>query len=314
MEKGSRVEVVFWGMRGSYPAPGSNTVRYGGNTPCVEVQAGDSRVIIDAGTGIYPLGQQLSDRPAHHHILFSHVHWDHVQGLPFFAPLRDPAARITIYATARSLPLLQDLLTHTVRQVYLPVPLGQLKANIDFCSFRTGESFSIGSLDINSVKLNHPYFSVGFRLSSGPASAVYYSDTAPFSDILFGYEYRPRPPEPGEKLDTYEQEQLIEMRREAVALCRHTDLLIFDGHFLPSEYPRFAHFGHSTPDHALDISRDAEVKKLAIFHHAPSRTDEALDKMGDHYRPLATEHEIDLIVAQEGDRVVLKTELEIGDP
>jgi len=280
-------------------------VKYGGNTPCVEVQAGRSRVIVDAGTGIYPLGQQLGPEPNHYHLLFSHVHWDHVQGLPFFAPLHNPAVTLTIYATARYLPMLRELLSQGLRGIYIPTPLEQLQARIDFQVLQIGEPFAIDELEIDTVMLNHPYLSVGFRFRANGRSAIYYSDTAPFSDILFGYEYRPRPPKPGEGLDIYEQRRLAELHEEAVNLSYQADLLVFDGHFLPDEYQRFSHFGHSTPEHALEIAQDAQVKRLAIFHHAPARTDDALDRIKREYHPRAAEIGLQLTLAREGETVTL---------
>jgi ribonuclease BN (tRNA processing enzyme) len=262
-------------------------------------------VIVDAGTGVFALGNSLTKQPSHFHILFSHVHWDHVQGLPFFAPLRDPTVQVSIYGTARCLPLLRALLTQELRGIYIPTPLEQLKAQLNYHAFRIGESFVVGELKIDTVVLNHPYLSVGFRFQANGRSAVFFSDTAPFTDILFGYEYRPRPPRPDEALDEYEKERLAELEQAAIDLCHQTDLLIFDGHFTPQEYPRFAHFGHSTPEHALDIARRAQVKQLAIFHHAPARTDAQLDAILAEYQPLARQDNIELSLAREGVTVKL---------
>lgn len=299
------VQITFWGVRGSYPAPGAETLHYGGNTPCIEVQAGSSRIIVDAGTGIYALGRQLEAAPAHHHILFSHVHWDHIQGLPFFAPLYHPAARLTIHATPRFLSLLKELFTHDSRHIHLPIPSGRLQAQVDFQAFQVGETWELGELEISAVKLNHPYLCVGFCFRANGRSAAFYSDTAPFSDILFGYEYRPRPPRPDEKLDPYEREQLAEMRQAVIESSKHADLLIYDAHFTPEEYPRFAHFGHSTPTHALEIALEAQVKRLVLFHHAPTRSDAAIAQMEAHYRALAAEQGIELSAAREGERITL---------
>jgi len=299
------LQVTCWGVRGSHPVPGADTLEYGGNTPCIEVQAGESRVIIDAGTGICGLGRQLGDEPAHHHLLFTHVHWDHIQGLPFFAPLHHPAVRMTIHAGRRSLRLLQDLLTYRAREIQLPIPPRLVRADIGFRAFRAGESWRIGGIDISTVKLNHPYNSVGFRFRAGGRTAVICTDTAPFSGILFGYEYRPRPPLPDETPDPYEQGRLLEMRRAVIEQSDSTDLLIYDAHFTREEYPRFAHFGHSTPYHALRIAQESQAKRLVLFHHAPGRSDAALAEIENRYGARAVRLGIELSAAREGERITL---------
>lgn len=298
------MQFTFWGVRGSFPAPGAETIQYGGNTPCLEVEAEGTHLIVDAGTGIYALGKHLSGGAIrHHHIIFSHVHWDHIQGLPFFHPLQDPDAQITIYAPPRPLLILQELFTHGFRQIYLPVPPSRLRARIDFQPFHMGERWKMGDLEIDTVRLNHPNFCVGFRFRSGSHSVVFYSDTAPFDDILFGYEYHPRPPRLGEKPDIYELSRLSEMRQAVIRQSSGADILIHDAHFTPEEYPRFSHFGHSTPVHALDLAQDAGVKKLLLFHHAPGRTDAQVAEMEAIYRPIAAERGIILTAAREGERI-----------
>lgn len=295
----------MWGVRGSYPAPGPHTLDYGGNTPCIEVQAGATRLIVDAGTGIYALGQQLAGEPAHHTLLFSHIHWDHIQGLPAFQPLMDPDCQITLMAPSRFLPLLQDLFGHTSRHLTLPLPPNRLRAKVQFRAFQTGESFQVGDIQVGSVRLNHPYLCAGFCFRAGGRSVAFYSDTAPFSDILFGYEFHPEPPEPDTQPDPYEQRRLAQMKEEAVALIRGADLLICDAHFTPAEYPRFAHFGHSTPEHALDLAAEAGVRWLMLYHHAPTRSDRELAEIEAHFKTAAQARSIRLTAAREGDRITL---------
>jgi phosphoribosyl 1,2-cyclic phosphodiesterase len=298
------VQISFWGVRGSYPAPRADTLKYGGNTTCLEVQTADSRLIVDAGTGIYALGQKLAHEPAHHHLVFTHVHWDHIQGIPFFAPLEDPAARVTIYAQAQALLIIEALFTHGFRQIYLPIPPVRLKAQLEFKPLHIGETWHLGGLEINTVRLNHPYICVGFRFRSEGRTAVFYSDLGPYDEILFGYKFRPRAPRPDERVDPYEQQRLAEMRQDMLQQCQGADLLIHDSHYTPEEYRRFPHFGHSTPDHAIETAVGGQVKRLLMFHHSPTRSDAELEEMEKHYRAVAAGYGIELEAAREGQRVV----------
>lgn len=299
------MQITFWGVRGSFPAPRADALAYGGNTTCLEVQAGDSRVIVDAGTGIYALGQQLAGQSAHYHLLFSHVHWDHIQGLPFFAPLEDPDSRLTLYALPQHLLIIEALFTDGFRQIYLPIPAGRRKAQVDFQPFQTGMPWNLGDLQIDSVRLNHPNFASGFRFRSGGRTVVFYSDVAPFSYMLFGYTYRPSAIRSDEPRDQYEHERLVKMRETVIEHCRGADILIYDSHFTEKEYERFPHFGHSTPAHALEIARAADVKKLIMTHHSPTRPDGQQAEIEAEYRALAAEIGIELHAAREVERIVL---------
>ncbi|MBN1318334.1 MAG: MBL fold metallo-hydrolase, partial [Anaerolineales bacterium] len=265
------MQITFWGVRGSFPAPGPNSVKYGGNTPCVQVIDNDTHIIVDAGTGLYALGKTAPSQPTTHHLVFSHIHWDHIQGLPFFSPLYNPSSQIIIYAPDNCIDLLQNILIGASRCTFLPNPPGQASAQLHFNTYRSGESWSIGKIKIGAVELNHPCHSYGLRFDHQERSFVYYSDTAPFDDILFGSKYLPRAPR--QKPSISETRKLWQMRQAAVELSSKTDLLIHDAHFTPEEYPRFAHFGHSTPQHALDMAIAARVKALVLYHHAPERKD-----------------------------------------
>lgn len=299
------MQITFWGARGSYPAARADALQYGGNTTCLEIESGDARVIVDAGTGIYELGRKLADKPAHHHIVFTHVHWDHIQGLPFFAPLEDPAAKVTIHALAPALLIIEAFFTHGFRQIYLPVPSDRLRAEVAFRPLHVGEAWQVGDLEINTTRLNHPYLCVGFRFRADAMSAVFYGDVGPCDDILFGYKYRPQPPGQDDKADPYEQQRLAEMRQEMLDFCRRADLLIHDSQYTPEEYQRFPHFGHSTPDHAIEAAASADVKRLLMFHHSPTRGDAELARLESYYKSVAAESGVSLAAAREGQTVVL---------
>jgi ribonuclease BN (tRNA processing enzyme) len=256
---------------------------------------------VDAGTGLYALGKSLTHQSSTYHLVFSHIHWDHIQGLPFFSPLHNPSSQIIIYAPDNCIDLLQKILIGASRSTFLPNPPGEVAAQLHFITYRSGESWAIGDINIGAVELNHPCFSYGLRFDHNSSSFVYYSDTAPFNDILFGSKYLPRAPR--QKPSVSETRKLLHMRKAAIELSSKTDLLIHDAHFTSEEYPRFAHFGHSTPQHALEMAIAAQVKTLILYHHSPDRKDKELEQIEAYYRSAASEYGIDLYAAREGERI-----------
>jgi phosphoribosyl 1,2-cyclic phosphodiesterase len=247
-----RFEVTFWGVRGSVPAPGAKTQRYGGNTPCVEVRAGGKRLILDAGSGLRSLGERLRDTDARVEadVLFSHYHYDHLQGLPFFAPLAEPQNRFVFHGPRREGRSVQDVLEGQMVPPYFPVTLDQLaRAAIEFRSIEAGEPFDIGRVHITSTELDHPGGSLGYRLEYGGRTLVYATDV----------EHTDRP-----------SESLVELARGA-------DVLLHDAMYVESEYEQRRGWGHSTWAGALATAEAARVKKLVLFHHDPDRDDRALE-------------------------------------
>lgn len=281
------MKVRFWGVRGSIPVPGKATNRYGGNTSCVEVRPkGAAPIIIDAGTGIRRLGkslveEQFGEGKGFASILISHTHWDHVQGLPFFSPLYRAGNEIHIFARQRDLHL-QAVFSQQQHAPYFPVPLSALHAEMKFHELVEGASFDIGAAKVTCARLNHPWVAIAYRIDVDRASVVYCSDTAPFSDLLLGRDFVQAPPHG--TLPPAAREELAEMRAGVVALCRNADLLIYDTQFTADEYKSRPHWGHSRPDDAIEIAREAKVKQLALFHHAPMRSDDDNDKILAQYR------------------------------
>src|SRR6188474_2502044 len=194
------MRVRFWGVRGSLPVPGSKTERYGGNTSCVEVRsAAGTRVIIDAGTGIRRLGKELMRQEFENgrgaaHLLISHTHWDHIQGLPFFAPLYQAGNHLSVYARRRDDVHLRTVFTSQTGDPYFPTSIEEAKAQISFRELADSARFEIADVQVACTRLNHPYVATAYRLSVDGASVAYVSDTAPFSDILFENEFIAQPP------------------------------------------------------------------------------------------------------------------------
>ena len=262
--------------------PGRKTERYGGNTSCVEVRsAAGTRVVVDAGTGIRKLGKELSADAeagrAEVHLLISHTHWDHIQGLPFFSPLYQKGNRLCVYARKRDDLHLRAVFASQTDDPYFPIPFEEAKADIAFRELHDSAEFEISDLRVACTRLNHPYIATAYRLTVDGASVVYVSDTAPFSDILFEDQFVARPPTPGAELPAADREKLARMRAGVVRLCEGADLVVYDTMFTPDDYQKIPHYGHSRPSDAVDVCREAGVKQLALFHHAPERSDAEID-------------------------------------
>lgn len=307
------MRVRFWGVRGSIPVPGPQTKRYGGNTSCVEVRPrGASPIIIDAGTGIRHLGKilmqgEFGEGRGSAHLLISHTHWDHIQGLPFFSPLYQEGNELHLFARQRDDTHLRAVFESQTEDPYFPVPLSSMKADLCFHELVEGQEFEIGRAKIACTRLNHPWIAMAYRIDVDGASVVYASDTAPFTDILLEHEFIAKPPVLGDPLDPADAAKLQAMREGLVRLSKGADLLIYDTQFTPEEYRSRPHWGHSTPDDAIAIARDARVKTVALYHHAPARTDDEQDAIIEQYRTILSAEPFDIIGAYEG------LELTLGD-
>lgn len=299
------MKVRFWGVRGSIPVPGKVTARYGGNTSCVEVRPRDGApIIIDAGTGLRRLGKSLMEEQFREgkgkaSILISHTHWDHVQGLPFFSPLYRAGNEVDIFARQRDMHL-EAVFSAQNRAPYFPVPLSAMQAEMRFHEVLEGAKFQIGDAKISCTQLNHPWIAIAYRVEVDGAVVAYCSDTAPMTDVLLGTKFvtslsidEPLAPEVAEQLAT--------MRRGVIELARDADLLIYDTQFTKEEYRQRPHWGHSHPDDAIAVAREAKAKRLCLFHHAPLRSDDENDLILAQYRG---------VVAAQGDTFELVSAFE----
>jgi len=303
------VDITFWGVRGSYPVPGPQTVRYGGQTSCVEVRAADGTgLILDAGTGMRALGQKLAREsggaPHVHHVLLSHVHWDHIQGLPFFEPAYIPGTKIAVYALLTASDELHQVIGGITRHEFFPVPLEAAPAQIEYHEVDPGVRMQLDGFDVLPIALNHPYGAVGYRVDADGTSVAYIADTAPFDEVLHKQHFL----RGLETLTDEDRSSLDQIRADLVAALVGVDTVVYDTHFLPDEYKRFPHYGHSTPEHALEICGEAKVRRLVLYHHAPSHDDDLMDEVAKSYRAKGAAQGIDVITSAEG--MILK----VGPP
>lgn len=258
------MHVRFWGTRGSIPRPGPTTIRYGGNTSCVEVRsAGGTTIVLDCGTGALSLGADLlrrGEKPVRGHLLISHTHWDHIQGLPFFVPLFMPGNEWDIYAPHGFLQSVRETLAGQMQHTYFPVDLEQLGATIRYHNLAEGV-FTVGDIRIRSRYLNHPALTLGYRLEADGVSLAYCCDHEPHSRPL-----------------AYGTGEVGDQDRAHIDFIAGTDLLIHDAQYRAPEYEGKIGWGHSTLEYVAAIARLAEVKTLAFTHHDPARDDDAIDR------------------------------------
>jgi phosphoribosyl 1,2-cyclic phosphodiesterase len=293
--------MTFWGVRGSYPVPGAATVRYGGQTSCVEIRSASGEcLIVDAGTGLRALGQKLArereGRPGRYHVLLSHVHWDHIQGLPFFEPAYISGTTIEVYALLTAADELTQVIGGITRHEFFPMPLEAVPADFKFIEVTPGQGLTIGSFAVMPIALNHPFGSVGYRVEVDGASCAYVADTAPFTQVLHKQHFLSGP----EPLTADDRVALEGMRAALVTALRGVDTVVYDTHYLPEEYERFPHYGHSTPDHALELCGEAGVKRLVLYHHAPSHNDDQMDQIAMSYAVRGRELGIEVVTSHEG--------------
>ncbi len=294
------MQITFWGVRGSYPVPGAATVRYGGQTSCVEARSAKGEcIIVDAGTGLRALGNKLmreATGPQRYNVLLSHVHWDHIQGLPFFSPAYVPGTRIAVHALLTAADELNSVIGGITRHEFFPMPLEAVPATFDFHQVEPGVEFDLGSFHVTPIALNHPFGSVGYRLDCDGVSWAYVADTAPFDQVIHKQHFLKGP----EPLSEDDKVSLDAMRAALVRRLVGVDTVVYDTHFLPEEYAKFPHYGHSTPDQAIEICVEAKVRRLVLYHHAPSHGDDQMDQIAARYLAAGDAVGVEVLTSFEG--------------
>ena len=280
------MRVTFYGVRGSVPAPGPTTARYGGNTSCVEVRLADGSVLaLDAGTGIRALGSALmkNEGPKRIHLLLSHTHWDHILGLPFFGPLWQKGNELLVYPLPSDA---QERFQRTIfDDIHFPVSANDIPSKVEFVK-PDAESWRIGSATIGRIRLNHPGGSQGFRIVDDDGSSIAY-----LTDNELG----------GSQASNATMDELAKF-------ADGVSLLIHDSQYVATDMPGKRGWGHSVVDDVLSLGVMAEPQTLALFHHDPDRSDVDLDAIGETAKRWVEQHSeaTELIVAREGLMLDLK--------
>ena len=280
------MKVTLWGTRGSLPAPGPETTRYGGNTSCVEVRAADgSLLVLDAGTGIRRLGDAIADHVSRVDLLLTHLHMDHIQGLGFFEPLFRPAVEVHLWGPSSTTQDLRERLGRYLSPPLFPVRLRDLPRQPHLHDAVRAGRFEIGPFTVHAELVCHPGPTVGYRVEADGVALAYLPDHEP----ALGHDELPHDPDdiPG------------------LGLAEGVDLLIHDAMYTAEEYPRHVGWGHSSLADAMTFAAAARVKRLVPFHHDPSHGDDMLDRL--FAEATASPRCFELLRGQEGSSYDLGT-------
>ncbi|GHU01971.1 MBL fold metallo-hydrolase [Spirochaetia bacterium] len=295
------LSVRFWGTRGSIPVPGQSTVFFGGNTPCLEIRAGGRLLIVDLGTGLKPLGDWLMDNdfkkaPIDTDIFITHTHWDHILGLPMFAPLFDPTTRLRIYGpVSYEDDTLESIIGTQLSYRFWPVRQSDLSAHIEYSQLRETTLDMGGGVKVITKYLNHPLLCLGYRFEYQGKSIVTAFDHEPFRNLFpsepGGRDYDEDIAREGEEAAREENEKVIDFFKDA-------DVLIHDTQYTEAEYQANKKgWGHSSYERAVENAEKAAVKHLVFFHHDPNRADSTLSRIEEEHRAATA---LKLTMAREG--------------
>ena len=291
------MKVRFWGVRGSIASPGPKTVRYGGNTTCIEIRTDNNELIIlDAGTGIFPLSQTLlAELPVTANVLITHSHWDHIQGLPFFIPNFIPGNTLRLHGCFDPVSGkgIEQVMSVQLQYSYFPVREAEMKARIEYVTLMPGETIQIGTATVTPYLLNHPVIDFGYRIECNGKSVFFTGDHEPPYNIY----------EPDDEAYAEYQTFLDAKNDGILEAIRGVDVLIADCSYTDSEYPAKKGWGHGTFSSSIQSAHAAGAGVLFCTHHEPTRSDDALEQVFAEAlkanAPVATG--MDIRLAREGD-------------
>jgi phosphoribosyl 1,2-cyclic phosphodiesterase len=304
----SPARIKFWGTRGSIGVPGVGTVRYGGNTTCVEVRADGEIIVLDAGSGIRPLGSTLhrefGAKPIKLSLLITHAHWDHIQGLPFFSPVYDKKNEIRVLGYNGLDTSFSEILAEPMKAPFFPVAMRELSGTVDIKAL-TEMEFTIGEVQVRAMFVNHPGVCAGYRLLTSAGSIAFLPDHEPY-DFLHSARGNQMSAEQAKKIGAEERASLIQF-------LHGSDILILDAQYTDEEYQRHIGWGHGSVSSVVSLALDAEVHRLLLFHHDPGHDDQMVEKMVECARKLVAESgkPLEVEAAQEGTEILLEPRIAV---
>jgi phosphoribosyl 1,2-cyclic phosphodiesterase len=293
--------VRFWGVRGSIPCPGPDTVIYGGNTTCLEIRADTRLIIVDLGTGVRPLGDFLMANDFKKYgkinadVFVTHTHWDHILGFPMFTPVYVPGNELRITGPVSfENDSLKSVIETQLSYKYWPVRAGELAAHIEYNQIKETTLDLGGELSVTSKFLNHPVLCLGYRFDYQGSSIAVVFDHEPFRNLFSAdpkkTDFDPDTAKEGETAAAEENEKISQFIRNA-------DILIHDTQYTQLEYQKHIGWGHASFDHAVEAANGNDIKKLVFFHHDPAHTDRELEQLEKQYSDKTT---AEVIMAKEG--------------
>lgn len=259
--------IKFWGTRGSIPVPGEKTIKYGGNTPCVEIRHDDKIIILDAGSGLREFGNSLNGHIKEFDILLTHYHWDHIQGIPFFKPLYKKENKITFYGITSNgvnvKKLLEDQMTHN----YFPITISDTAAEVEYIELNVEDKFSLNSMEIETLAVNHPSPTLTYKIKCGDKSVVYMTD----NEL---------------SLKDLDKKDADNYHKKIVEFSYGCDYLIHDAMYEEHSVSSKKGWGHSGNLSLAEFALNAKVKNVILFHYNPDHTDEKIDQLLNETRSL----------------------------
>ena len=273
------MEIFFWGTRGSIATPGPTTVRYGGNTTCVEIRDGDDFIIIDAGTGLRECGNSILYNFGPKNditMLMTHTHWDHIQGFPFFVPAFIPGNNINVMGPHLFETPFDTVIQNQMQYSYFPVNFEQLGATITNKTLFDESPFDCKGFKVTPKYVNHPIRTLAYRFEKGDKCIVFLTDIEPYYDVIFQGVC---PSEEDREEFEEVQQTVAEQNQSIVEFCRNADVLCIDAQYTHEEYKSKLGWGHTSMKDALDIAHRANCRDVLFFHHDPMRHDDELDRL-----------------------------------